>query len=317
MTAVPRVVSCGEALIDLIGTDQSGRRWHAAPGGSPFNAAIAASRLGAPTGFLGVLSTDRFGTLLTERLDGSNVRHVNCQTTDEPTTLAIVSQRFGDDEPSFAFHVAGTTTVSSRVNDLHLPPDVGVFHTSGSMSLVIEPAASRIEALLAAAQRRALIHLDPNPRPALAGGRDRFLRKLRRWLTLADVVKVSVADLAWLYPGADPMAIARGWVTGESVEDEVPAAVVVTRGLAGAAVVRVSSVIEVSGSEVDVVDTVGAGDTFVGAMLAAFAAHRVSDRAALERLDDVWWRTALTYAVEAAGIACTRVGADPPWRNEL
>jgi fructokinase len=73
----------------------------------------------------------------------------------------------------------------------------------------------------------------------------------------------------------------------------------------------------VPGEPVDVVDTVGAGDTFVGAMLAAFAAHGVTDRKVLADLDGQWWHTALTFAVEAAGIACSRVGADPPWRREL
>ncbi len=313
----PRVVCCGEALIDLISTDVTGRTWHAAPGGSPYNAAIAAGRLGAPTSFLGVLSDDRFGRLLCDHLDESHVSWRTCPITVEPTTLAVVSQDEGDAEPSFAFHVGGTTTVSSRVNDLHLPADTGVFHTSGSMALVLEPAASRLEGLLAAARNRSLVHLDPNPRPATAGRADAFARRLDRWLGKVDVVKISTADLEWLHPGADPFQIADAWVTPVDEDDEVPGAVVLTRGAAGAAVIRPSGVVEVPPQPVDVVDTVGAGDTFVGAMLAAFAAHGITGRSRLDRLDDAWWHTALTYAVEAAGIACSRVGADPPWRNEL
>ncbi|MFP5321931.1 MAG: carbohydrate kinase family protein [Acidimicrobiia bacterium] len=315
----PRVVCCGEALVDLIATDTGGRTWHAAPGGSPYNAAVAAGRLGAPTSFLGVLSDDRFGQVLRDHLDESHVSWRTCPITTEPTTLAVVTQGPDDAEPAFAFHVGGTTTVSTRVDDLHLPSDVGVFHASGSMSLVLEPAATRIEALLAAGRRRALVHLDPNPRPSIAGGRDRYVGRLARWLRLADVVKVSVADAAWLEPGVDPFDLAQRWLepSGDG-EDDAPAAVVLTRGAAGAAVVCSAGVIDVvPGEPVDVVDTVGAGDTFVGAMLAAFAAHGVTDRATLAELDAAWWRTALTYAVEAAGIACTRVGADPPWRHEL
>lgn len=313
----PRVVCCGEALIDLISTDPAGRTWHATPGGSPYNAAVAAGRLGAPTTFLGVLSDDRFGTLLRDHLDESHVSWRTCPLTVEPTTLAVVTQAPDDAEPAFAFHVAGTTTVSSRVNDLHLPADTGVFHASGSMALVLEPAASRLEALLAAARHRSLVHLDPNPRPSLGGGRDRYLGRLERWLGLVDVVKVSVADIEWLHPGADPLEIAQHWRTPADDGDEVPAAVVVTRGAAGAAAVCDAGVVEVPAPPIEVVDTVGAGDTFVGAMLAAFAAHDVTSRERLGRLDAAWWRTALTYAVEAAGIACGRVGADPPWRSEL
>ncbi|HEU5083190.1 MAG TPA: carbohydrate kinase [Acidimicrobiales bacterium] len=314
----PRVVSCGEALIDLICADATGRTWRAAPGGSPYNAAVAAGRLGAPTTFLGVLSDDRFGQVLRDHLDVSHVSWRTCPITAEPTTLAVVTQGPDDAEPAFAFHVLGTTTVSPRVNDLHLPADVGVFHTSGSMALVLEPAASRLEALLAAARHRGLVHLDPNPRPTMAGGRERYLRRLERWLGLVDVVKISAADVDWLHPGLDPLELAHHWLTPAEEGDDVPAAVVVTRGAKGAAVVCSAGVVEVEPAEqVHVVDTVGAGDTFVGAMLAAFAAHGVTGRARLAELDAAWWRTALTYAVEAAGIACTRVGADPPWRHEL
>ncbi len=290
------------------------------PGGSPYNAAVAAGRLGAPTSFLGVLSDDRFGELLRAHLDESHVSWRTCPITTEPTTLAVVTQGPADLEPAFAFHVAGTTTVSSHVIDLHLPSDTGVLHVSGSMSLVLEPAASRVEALLAAGRHRTLVHLDPNPRPSIAGGRDRYLARLQRWLGLVDVVKVSTADVEWLHPGANPLDLAQRWLahTADDGVDEGPAAVVITRGAQGAAVVCSAGVIDVvPGGVVDVVDTVGAGDTFVGAMLAAFAAHGVTDRAALARLDEHWWHTALTFAVEAAGIACSRRGADPPWRREL
>lgn len=318
MTA-PRVVCCGEALIDLIPADDTDL-WRAAAGGSPFNAAVAAGRLGAPTSFLGVLSDDRFGRMLAERLERSHVDHRGCPTTSEPTSLAIVSEASdGSAEPSFTFHVAGTTTTSTRVNDLHLPVDLGVLHVSGSVALVLEPAASRIENLLAAAQHRAIVHLDPNPRPALIS-RERYLRRLDRWLGLADVIKVSSADLEWISPRSDPIDVARNWLRGggdPDLTEELPSAVVVTRGPDGAAVVLSSGVVEVPATTIEAVDTVGAGDAFSGAMLAAFASHEITTPGELRRLDHHWWRTALTYAVEAAGIACSRVGADPPWRREL
>ncbi len=324
----PRVVCAGEALVDLLPAGDDGRAWLAAPGGSPASAAVAAGRLGAPSSFVGVLSTDRFGTLLRDHLEASHVDVSHCPVTDEPTTLAVVDGGPGD-EPRFAFHLAGTTTLSSRVGDLHLPAELGVFHASGSVSLVREPAASRLEALLAAARHRALVHLDPNPRPGLAGGRDAYLARLRRWLTLADVVKVSTADLAWLHPGADPVGVARAWLRpggvdhGSASDDpdpdhpDAPAAVVVTRGAGGATVVVADGEVSVPAVPVEVVDPVGAGDAFAGAVLAALSAHRVAHRRDLARLDATWWRTALTFAVEAAGIACTRPGADPPWRDEL
>ena len=316
--ASPRVVCCGEALVDLIAADASGRDWRAVPGGAPFNAAVAAGRLGAPTSFLGVLSEDRFGRVLRSRLTESHVDHRHCPITSEPTTVALVSPG-PDGEPTFSFHVAGTTTTSNRVNDLHLPPDVGVLHLSGSVAMVVEPAASRIAALMAAAAHRAVVHIDANPRPALIE-RDLYLRRLDRWLERADVVKVSEADLAWISPRSDPVELADSWLRPtdpEAIDEHRPRAVVVTRGARGAAVVLVDGVVEVPAPQVEVVDTVGAGDTFTGALLAAFAAHRVTSRADLARLDVTWWRTALTYAAEAAAISCSRRGANPPWRHEL
>ncbi len=315
----PRVVCCGEALVDLLGTDAGGRTWRAVPGGSPVNAAVASGRLGAPTSFLGVLSDDRFGRMLRQHLDASHVDAALCPTTSEPTTLAIVDR--GDQgDARYGFHVAGTSTASTRVNDLHLPVDFGLLHVSGSVALVVEPAASRIENLLAAAQHRAIVHLDPNPRPALID-HDRFCRRLDRWLGFADVVKVSVDDLAWIEPGTDPIDVATRWI--QPVADEHgdlpsgPTVVVVTRGASGAVAVTAAGFVEVGAEAVDVVDTVGAGDTFSGALLAAMSAHHIVTKAQLAALDLRWWRTALTHAVKAAGITCSRAGADSPWRHEL
>ena len=306
-----RVVCLGEALVDLVPGDDDGRTWRALPGGAPYNAAIAAARLGAPTTFLGVLSEDRFGNLLRRHLDGSGVVHDHCPTVTDPTALAVVD---GED---FAFHVSGTNVTSQQVNDIHLPADLSVLHVSGSVALVVEPAASRLEALVAAAQHRALIVADANPRPHVIG-RDRYLRRFGHWLGTADIVKVSLDDVAWMSPGADAVATARHWVSAhEEGEAQVPGVVIVTRGSDGAVVVRADGTVEVDAPEVDVVDTVGAGDVFSGAVLAALAAHGIASRDALDALPLAWWQTAATYAVEAASLSCTRRGADPPRRGEL
>lgn len=310
----PRVVCLGEALVDLLATDSDGRTWRAVPGGAPLNAAIAAARLGAPTTFLGVLSDDQFGDLLRRHLAASLVDHAHCPTTSEPTTLALVA---AGEDGDFTFHAAGTTATSTLANDLHLPVDVGVLHVSGSVAMVIEPVASRLEGLLAAAQHRALIHVDANPRPRIIG-RDRYLRRFNHWLGIADVLKLSEDDIEWMSPGADAVETAKHWLTPDEDDDRhVPGAIVLTRGADGASVIREDLVVDVASPPVDVVDTVGAGDAFAGAILAALSAHHVASRDALDRLDGHWWRTAATFAAKAASISCTRAGADPPRRGEL
>lgn len=314
----PRVVCLGEALIDLIAADGTGTQWRAVPGGAPYNAAIAAGRLGAPTSFLGVLSEDWFGELLRAHLHASHVDDTHCRITPEPTTLALAGvDDDGDGAASaFTFHVHGTTTLSGAANDLHLPADIGILHTSGSVALVLEPVASRLEGLIAAAQHRALIYVDANPRPRLIG-RDRYLRRFGHWLGIADVLQLGVEDVAWMSPGADPVASARLWVRPEEEGQHAPGAVVLTRGAEGATVVRPDGVVDVDAQAVAVVDTIGAGDTFAGALLAALAAHEVNSRPALDRLEARWWHTAASYAAKAASIACTRPGSDPPFRGDL
>ena len=309
----PRVVCLGEALVDLLETDGAEHLWRAVPGGAPMNAAIAAARLGAPTTFLGVLSDDQFGELLRSHLAASLVDHAHCPITSEPTTLALVAAGKDGD---FTFHAAGTTATSKLANDLHLPADVGILHVSGSVAMVIEPVASRLEGLLAASQHRALIHVDANPRPQIIG-RERYLRRFNHWLRLADVLKVSADDIEWMSPGADAVETAKHWVAPTEDDDHVPGVIVLTRGGEGATVIRDDLVLEVDAPKVEVVDTVGAGDSFAGAVLAALSAHHVASRDALDRLDGQWWRTAVTYAVTAASISCTRPGADPPRRVEL
>ncbi len=310
----PRVVCMGEALVDLIATDDGARSWRAMPGGAPFNAAIAAARLGAPTTFLGVLSDDQFGEMLRAHLAASLVDHAHCPTTAEPTTLALVG---AGNDGDFTFHAAGTTATSKHANDLHLPVDVGILHVSGSVAMVIEPVASRLEGLLAAAQHRALIHVDANPRPRIIT-RDRYLRRFNHWLGIADVLKLSEDDMEWMSPGADAVETAKHWVTPDVDEERhVPGVIVLTRGAKGATVIREDLVVDVDAPTVQVVDTVGAGDAFAGAILAALSSHHIASRNALDRLDGHWWKTAATYAAKNASIACTRAGADPPRRAEL
>ncbi len=308
----PRIVCLGEALIDLIGVDAEGRKWRAVPGGAPCNTAVAAGRLGAPTTFLGVLSEDRFGRMLRSHLDGARVDHHHCPIVSTPTSVAFTA---GPDEPT-TFHLAATTTTSSSATDLHLPPDVGILHVSGSVALVLEPVASRLEGLLAAAAHRAILHVDANPRAGVIS-REKYLRRFGHWLQIADVIQISEAAMEWMSPGADAAATARLWVSPSDPDAHSPAVVVLTRGSRGASVIRPDGVIEVDAPEVHVVDSVGAGDVLGGAVLAALSAHGVDTRAKLDRRDLRWWETAVGYAVRAASYSCTRPGAAAPRPADL
>jgi len=176
---------------------------------------------------------------------------------------------------------------------------------------VREPGASAYEALMRREHGRRIVGLDPNVRPGLVGDRGAYLRRLEGWVALADLVKVSRADLAWLYPGGDPEAVAREWLA------RGPAVVVVTRGSEGAVAYGPAGRIEVPGLPAAVVDTVGAGDAFTAGLLAALVDAGRLERDALRGTTADELRAALAFANAAAAVTCTRPGADPPTREEI
>ncbi len=302
------ITTLGEALIDLMPAGSDGTLWHARPGGAPMNVAVAAGRLGAPAGFIGHLSTDRFGRVLRAHLDDAGVDTGQCRTTETATTLAVVDPGGASAEPGFTFHSADTTAVSFDAAGVELAD--GIVHLCGSVSAVIEPAASAFAAILATAADQ-LVSVDPNPRPAIAGDAASFRTHLDRWLDHADLVKVSRADLGWIEPALGHETIARAWM------ERGVRAVVVTMGGDGAIAYTTAGVVQVDPVPVEVVDTVGAGDSFTGGLLCALHEAGVIRPDALDSLDADGWREAMAFAGRVAAIACARVGADPPRRHEL
>jgi fructokinase len=268
-------------------------------------------RLGTPVGFVGRLSRDPFGQMLRRRLvaDGVDCRAV--LEGDEPSTVAIVHVEAGA-EPVYAFHGEGTADRLLRIEDLpaSLPPETTAVHF-GSISMVREPGASAFEAVMRREHGRRLISLDPNVRPSLVGDRPAYVARLEGWVSIADVVKVSLADLSWLYPSQTPDAAAAAWLA------RGPGVVVVTRGHDGAFALGAGSRVETPGTPVLVSDTVGAGDAFTAGLLAWLHEAGWLDRTRLREIPADALRRGLAFANRAAAITCTRAGAQPPTRAEM
>jgi len=318
------ILVCGEALIDLVplpggGEPRAGNApggggepaYVARAGGSSFNVAMGLGRLGTPVGFLGRVSRDPFGQMLRRRLEADGVDCRFVQEGDEPSTLAIVHLEAGA-EPVYAFHGEGTADRLLRVEDLPatFPAEVSALHL-GSISMVREPGASAFEAVMRREHGRRVLSLDPNVRPSLVGERSAYVARLEGWVSLADVVKVSQADLAWLYPGAAPDIVAASWLA------RGPGLVVVTRGHDGSFALTARARVEVAGTPVKVSDTVGAGDAFTSGLLAWL--HEAG-RLELTRVREIpadALHACLTFANRAAAITCTRAGAQPPTRSEM
>jgi fructokinase len=298
----------GEALVDLeVGGDA--RHPVAHPGGSPMNVAVALGRLGSETAFLGRLSSDAFGRLLRTHLAGSDVNLRWIVDAEEPTSLAIVSVAPGG-AASYAFHTEGTADWRWRTGELPRDPGVDAIH-AGSLALALEPGGPVLERWLAGLSTRTTISLDPNVRPALLGDRDAYRERLERWLTFSSIVKVSDEDLAWIWPGEEPEKLAETWIAkGRKL-------VVVTRGGDGSLVRVGGESFAVAAAPVEMVDTVGAGDSFSGGLLDWLGRNGRLRFGEIEKLTAAEAIAAVEFASKVAALTCSRAGANPPFRSEL
>lgn len=299
----------GEALIDLTVDQEDARHPVAHPGGSPMNVAVTLGRLGSEVAFLGRLSGDAFGRLLRTHLAESEVNLRWIADAAEPTSLAIVSVDPGG-SAAYAFHVDGTADWQWTEAELPHRPGLDAVH-AGSLALAVDPGGPVIEEWLKELSKRTTISLDPNVRPALLGDREAYRERLERWLAFAGIVKVSDEDLEWIWPGTDPEALAETWIAqGRKL-------VVITRGAGGSLDRAGGEAFAVPAAPVDLVDTVGAGDSFSGALLDWLDRNGRLRPDDLARLTASEAREAVAFASEVAAATCSRSGANPPWRDEL
>jgi fructokinase len=306
------VLSCGEALIDMLPRETTAGEQAFAPyaGGAVFNTAIALGRLGAPSGFFTGLSTDLFGKMLEDTLHASHVDTALCARSARPTMLAFVTLVQG--QARYAFYDENTAGRSLTGADLPaLAPGIKALFFGG-ISLVNDPAASAYEALQArAAGVGRVTMIDPNVRPGFITDEAGYRARIGRMIALAHIVKLSDEDLHWLCgPGpADDLACA--------VLAQGPKVVFVTEGARGARAVTARQDRFVAATPVTVADTVGAGDTFNAGVLAALHQAGCLTRAGIGALPDEVLDAALLLGVRAADITVSRPGANPPWAQEL
>jgi len=298
------IVVAGEALIDLVPAAAGELAAH--PGGGPFNTARTLGRLERPVAYLGRISNDRFGTQLAELLAADGVSLDALVRTEDPTTLAL-AELDAAGAASYRFYERGTSAQGLTEADAlaALPPAAAFLHV-GTLGLVLEPMAAALELLATRLAGEVLLMVDPNCRPAIARGD--YRARLERVLALANVVKVSEEDLAWLAPGVPAVEAARALLEGG------PAVVLLTLGGDGAVAIGRELEVGVPAPPVEVVDTIGAGDAFSGGWLAYWAEHGLG-RA--ELADSGAVVAATRFACHVAALTCARAGASPPRRAEL
>jgi fructokinase len=306
------LLSCGDALVDFLPVKSADGRDAAVPvvGGSCLNIAVGMARLGAPAGFVGGISTDLFGRMIADHASASQVdlRYVarsGCQTT-----LAFVRTVAG--EPQYAFYDEATASRSWTYRRGSIAFDeIEAIHV-GSTTLASDGGAAQALVMIEDAGGSTTISFDPNCRPNLVRDKARYVDRMNAFAAAADIVRMSDVDFDFLYGGSDYAGRASSLIAaGASL-------VVVTRGINGAqAWHRGAGMVKVGAPTTDVVDTIGAGDSFQAALLFALRAIGRIERRTLTHLNSDELGRALSFASTCAAFTCGRAGADPPRQSDV
>jgi fructokinase len=302
------VAVMGEALIDFTADGDDARIYHALAGGSGFNTALGLARLDVPTAFCGSLSSDAQGARLARDLADEGVDTCCVLTSARPSPIVLVQPGGGDAPPHYSLHLAGTA-LDDAPDAWSLPPGTIHVHAT-SFASTIGAGGRAAMATLAAARSFASASFDPNIRSAILPDRATTTALIAERVACSDIVKVSAEDLGLLAPGDDPAQIAASWL------GLGPRLVVLTRAGEGASAFFGARRFDVAAPSVKVRDTIGAGDSFMAALLASlWDEQRLGPDAQEFREQDIaHW---MAFAVRAAARTCTREGADPPRRQDL
>jgi len=289
---------CGEVLIDVLPTGP-------VVGGGPANTAKALSRLGHTVDFIGGISTDSYGQMARKELERDGVGLGLVLESDRPTCTATVHLDNAG-SATYTFVIDGTATFDFSPSWLPDPERLkpSVLHI-GTLATVVEPGASVLFDWAVKCAEFAPIVFDPNVRPSFLGDRKKYCQAVEKWVGISSVVKLSDEDIAWLYPDQSLDEVAHRWLEGET------SLVVVTRGAKGIIGYTHSASEEVEDVRVDVIDTVGAGDTVGAILVEGIMQHSVAG------LVGHALNTILHRAAVAAGITVSRAGAQPPRMHEL
>ena len=306
------LLSCGDALIDFLPVKSVDGRDAAVPvvGGSCLNIAVGMARLGAPAGFVGGISTDLFGRMIADHALASQVDLRFATRSDHETTLAFIRTVAG--EPQYAFYDETTASRSWKYRRGSIAFDaIEAIHV-GSTTLTHDSGAAEALAMVEDARGSVTISFDPNCRPNLVSDKRRYVDRMNAFAAIASIVRMSDVDFEYLYGGSEYAGRA------QSLVDAGASLVVITRGIKGAqAWHKQAGAVEVEAPIVDVVDTIGAGDSFQAAMLFALRAIGRIGPASLAQTNSEELGRVLSFAAHCAAFTCSRAGADPPRASEV
>lgn len=309
------ILSIGEALIDFIYSEKEGIPvFRPVPGGSPMNTAIAMSRLEVPVSFLCKISSDMFGEMIMKHISSNAVNTSTIIRDKAPTTLGFAKITQGI--ANYAFYTNGSAdrsiTTEELLDSANTLADKITCMQVGSISLALTPGADAITEFVLSRPTDCVLSFDPNIRADLIEDRESFIKRMLRLFSSANIVKISDEDLSWIFP--DVESLKEG---AEKILNLGAQACIITNGKHGS--FWYSKLVQVQEPiyDIPVVDTIGAGDTFHGGLLAYLHHNNLLKPEALETISAGQAKAALVYATKAAAITCSRQGANPPTRKEL
>lgn len=303
------VVVIGESLVDIIHNAHGQGASQAHPGGSPLNVAVGTARLGLNTTLVTDYAHDAHGLTIDQHLRSNDVYTINERAAPTSTATATLAPG-GAAEYDFS--------ITWKLNGPTVPALAAIATSShvhtGSIATALPPGNDTVRALLAAARQHATISYDPNCRPAISPDADQARRQAEAFVACSDIVKASDEDLRWLYPDRAPEETLDAWLAlGPSI-------LALTRGASGPLILSHDGRIQMAAEPATVADTVGAGDSFMSALISGLAqldTLGANNRTRLQNLGMDELRSLAAYANHAAAITCSRQGADPPRLDQL
>ena len=307
------IICCGESLIDMISVANAGNEsvYAGLTGGAIFNTSIALGRLDVPVGLISGVSTDLFGEKIKKDLTESNVNIKLLIRNEKPTTLAFVDVKNG--QANYTFYDENSAGNSIHYSDFPNIPKIANTLCFGGISLCTEPAASAYEKLFIQEIKNKVLFLDPNIRSTFISDEISYRKRLNKMISSSDILKVSDEDLDWIV------------TSGSSINEKIEKLhnlgaklIIVTKGAEGvAAYVKNKKVINLPAQKVNVIDTVGAGDTFNAGFLAKLSNLKLLSKSNVKNLSSKHILMALEYGIKAASITVSRKGANPPLLSEI
>ena len=307
-------ITCGEALFDIFtgpseSGDPHGLGMRGVIGGSPLNVALGLSRMGNRASLFTRLSTDLFGRNIRAFMNDVNVSDEYCVGTDQQTTLAMILTG-PDGHPDYSLYTKGTADCSMEMSDIPAELDARdqVIHM-GSFATALPESGAVLREFAKRQAGKCFIAFDPNVRAIVIPEKEPWFHMIDEMLPLTNFVKASDEDLEFLYPGRPHQVFI------EQALDAGADIACVTRGPDGAMAQSASGAkVDLPGRKVDVVDTVGAGDTFQASCLHYLGAAGLTKRGEARNVD---LESMVRFAIDAAALTCTRRGADLPTLAEI